>query len=209
MAQYDPRFEHRSGHHADIRKFRMCVFGSVAAPHCHDQTNNLAAQFQTRGAHRPGNDVSKQRIAGNDDIRAGNGGPEQKVAELEEKIMEKLAISFVQNGETRQRRALVAVKRRRNSPNTSALFAQLSLLARGIFQKSVWRVGHDGMNRSGLTRTQPIKTVSLDQPGSTDNAFGIWFLLCRSNARASQSILTARRSLENVRGIKIEIRSNR
>jgi hypothetical protein len=85
------------------------------------------------------------------------------LAELEEKIMQRGAVGGAEHREPGQRRAAVAVKRRRNPPDAATSTAQLRLFGFRVFDQAVGRIGHDGVDGARFTPSHPLEGVGVDQ----------------------------------------------
>src|SRR5229473_7690571 len=132
VTQDNPRFEHRSGHDANLGEFLVGILWAIAPPHGHDQADNITTQFQSGRAHRAGHDMREQWIARHNHICARNRNTKNELAEFEEKILHDLAVAVIEHRETRQWRPLVTIEGRWDAPYTATPFAQLCLLGIGI-----------------------------------------------------------------------------
>src|SRR5215472_3729436 len=124
----------------------MCIFWPIPSTHGHYKAHKLTAQLEAGGGHSAGHYMSKQRIAGNNNICPWHGRADQQTAKFKKEIMQKLPITFVQYGKAGQRRPLMTVKSRRNTPNTAFSPSQLTLLNWRIFQDSVGGIGNNCMD---------------------------------------------------------------
>jgi hypothetical protein len=68
-----------------------------------------------------------------------------------------------QHREAGERCTLMTVERWRNPPDAAFAFSQFGDLFFGILEKSVWRVGDDGMERVRCLAFQPVETVGIEQ----------------------------------------------
>ena len=68
-----------------------------------------------------------------------------------------------EHGETRERRALVAIERRRDAPDAAVPLAQLCLFLLAIFDQAVRRIGHDRFHAVCRRFRQPVETIAMNE----------------------------------------------
>ena len=217
LPEQQPRLPHGARHHADIGKLFVGALRTVAAPHRHDEPNDLAPPLEPRPGQRAGNDVGQQRVRGHDHIGAGHENPGQQPGPPEEEIMQLLAVVRRQHGKSRKRRSLRAVERGRQAPDAASALAELALLLRRVFHEPVWRIRHYRLDRIRAPGPQPLETIRVHQSGipedsrpdagaGTVDAFG--GVAVRGLVEPVEAVLPACASNEEARCVQPQIRTH-
>ena len=105
--------------------------------------------------------MGNKGVRGDENMGAGDENRKKKLGKTLKKRSQLVLIVIGQNRKPRQRLALTAVKRGRNSPNASPTKLHLLELARRVFNEAVRRIGDDGMNGVPLGLLQPIEGVDV------------------------------------------------
>lgn len=146
LPEDDPGLPHRARHYAYAVELVVSVLWPIAAAHGHRQASDVAPEFEAACGHRVSDDMAEEWIAGDHHVRARHEYVLQRFAELREKNVQPLVIFFRKHGETRKRRALVAIEGRRDAPHATSALPELRLFLFGVFDEAIGRIGHHGVN---------------------------------------------------------------
>ncbi len=124
----------------------MGILRPIPSPQRVDDADDFPAFFKPSRDHGVINQVRDQRIRGDENVCPGNENRKKEVGERLEEAAQRVLVFIGQDGKPRQRPALAAVKRRRNSPNASPTILHLLELARGVFEKAIRRIGDNRMD---------------------------------------------------------------
>jgi hypothetical protein len=138
----------------------MGILGSITAPKRLHQANHLAPLLEAGFDERQIDQVRKQRVRGNEQVRARNQDPHGADGKLREEGPESGAVGFVENREPRQRLPLAPVERWRNAPHPAPPGPKLILFSRAVFLQSVGRVCNYRVNGTRLSRIHPFESIS-------------------------------------------------
>src|ERR1700722_18104062 len=99
--------------------------------------------------------MRQKGITSDDNVATWHHYSRQQQTETLEESVKLLAILIIHYGETRQRRALMAIEGRRDAPDASLAGVQLDLLFDRIFVQTVRRVRNASMDRGVRLRGEP------------------------------------------------------
>ena len=135
----------------------------IAAAHRHHEANDLAAAFEAgiRQGHR--HDKGKQGIRRHDHVGPRHEFRHQEPSPPQKELAQFIELLLRQRGKPRQRRPLVAVEGRRDTPYAAFARTKLLLLLGRVFMQSVRRVGDDGVEAVVAAPLKPVKTIRMVQ----------------------------------------------
>src|SRR5213080_4750874 len=96
-------------------------------------------------------------------MRARNKDRKKQTCPSEKEPFQFNNIVTRQNCESRQRRTLISIERRRNPPHSAAAFAEFILFDLAVLDQTVWWIGNNSFDAVCLSGGQPLKTITVDQ----------------------------------------------
>jgi hypothetical protein len=138
----------------------MRVLGAIASAQGLHQADYFSTFLESVLDHRKINQMRKNRISGDKDVRSWGQNPERPAREFAKELAQRAALFLMENREARKRTAFASIKGRRNAPHTTAAGAQFSFFLLGILFEPVRRIGDNGMNGIRLPCFHPFEAVA-------------------------------------------------
>ncbi len=155
LAKDQPRFPHRTRHHAHVCEFDVSGFGPIPAPHGHDKTSDFATSLQSCTRQRTRDEKGEQRVARNDDVRTRNKDALKSSRPSQKELFQDDVIARRKNCETGQRGSLNAIEAGRDAPDATLARAKFVLLGLRVFEQAVGWISDHRMNRVAFTAVDP------------------------------------------------------
>ena len=163
FAKESPRLPRGARHHGYFRKFSVGILGTIPTTKSLHQPDDFTALFEAGLNHGQVDEMRKDRIGCDENVRAGRQNSQCTACKFTEEIPQCGAFFLLQNRKPGERAALAPVKRGWDAPYPPLARAKFSFFLLRVFFKTVWRVRDYCVNGVRLACRHPFKAIAHHQ----------------------------------------------